>query len=318
MNVMKVSIITPSYNSALYIKNTIASVQAQTLRDWEMIIVDDGSIDNSADIIRDIAINDSRIKLIQKENGGSASARNVGLQQAKGDYIQFLDADDTIAYDKLERQVELMDQKGLDVTYTDYKLTQSDGMTHSQLMGFRLNLFKLLAGWGVFGTIPLHAFLYRHSFLTKHDIKNTSEVKEREDWDFHIKVFGAYPKIERLTQYCGAYYFRCPTGKTTNGSLTKLTQGTLKFLFYKTQKTNGYYKALLLIRLSFEILKLTIACYRKNIDYAQIKPILENAPIQTKILAIILLPISTILYVYYWYRARKNNKTTYKLNEKLD
>ena len=305
---MKVSIITPSYNSALYIKNTIASVQAQTLRDWEIIIVDDGSIDNSADIIRDIAINDSRIKLIQKENGGSASARNVGLQQAKGDYIQFLDADDTIAYDKLERQVELMDQKGLDVTYTDYKLTQSDGMTHSQLMGFRLNLFKLLAGWGVFGTIPLHAFLYRHSFLTKHDIKNTSEVKEREDWDFHIKVFGAYPKIERLTQYCGAYYFLCPTGKTTNGSLTKLTNGTLKYLLYKIQKTTGYYKLLLLIRLSFEMIRLTIAYSRKSIDYAQIKPTLENAATQTKVFAIALLPISMLLYGYFWFRIHKKNK----------
>lgn len=308
MNVMKVSIITPSYNSALYIKNTIASVQAQTLRDWEMIIVDDGSIDNSADIIRDIAINDSRIKLIQKENGGSASARNVGLQQAKGDYIQFLDADDTIAYDKLERQVELMDQKGLDVTYTDYKLTQSDGMTHSQLMGFRLNLFKLLAGWGVFGTIPLHAFLYRHSFLTKHDIKNTSEVKEREDWDFHIKVFGAYPKIERLAQYCGAYYFLCPTGKTTNGSLTKLTNGTLKYLLYKIQNTTGYHKLLLLIRLSFEIIKIVIARFHKSLDYAQIKPTLENAATQTKILTIALLPVSIILYAYYWYRIHKTHK----------
>lgn len=308
MNVMKVSIITPSYNSALYIKNTIASVQAQTLRDWEMIIVDDGSIDNSADIIRDIAINDSRIKLIQKENGGSASARNVGLQQAKGDYIQFLDADDTIAYDKLERQVELMDQKGLDVTYTDYKLTQSDGMTHSQLMGFRLNLFKLLAGWGVFGTIPLHAFLYRHSFLTKHDIKNTSEVKEREDWDFHIKVFGAYPKIERLAQYCGAYYFLCPTGKTTNGSLTKLTNGTLKYLLYKIQNTTGYHKLLLLIRLSFEIIKIVIACFHKSLDYAQIKPTLENAATQTKVFAIALLPISMLLYGYFWFRIHKKNK----------
>ena len=308
MNVMKVSIITPSYNSALYIKNTIASVQAQTLRDWEMIIVDDGSIDNSADIIRDIAINDSRIKLIQKENGGSASARNVGLQQAKGDYIQFLDADDTIAYDKLERQVELMDQKGLDVTYTDYKLTQSDGMAHSQLMGFRLNLFKLLAGWGVFGTIPLHAFLYRHSFLTKHDIRNTSEVKEREDWDFHIKVFGAYPKIERLAQYCGAYYFLCPTGKTTNGSLTKLTNGTLKYLLYKIQKTTGDHKLLLLIRLSFEMIRLAIACFRKSIDYTQIKPTLENASTQTKILTIALLPVSIILYAYYWYRIHKTHK----------
>lgn len=308
MNVMKVSIITPSYNSALYIKNTIASVQAQTLRDWEMIIVDDGSIDNSADIIRDIAINDSRIKLIQKENGGSASARNVGLQQAKGDYIQFLDADDTIAYDKLERQVELMDQKGLDVTYTDYKLTQSDGITHSQLMGFRLNLFKLLAGWGVFGTIPLHAFLYRHSFLTKHDIRNTSEVKEREDWDFHIKVFGAYPKIERLAQYCGAYYYLCPTGKTTNGSLTKLTNGTLKYLLYKIQKTTGYHKLLLLIRLSFEMIRLAIAYFRKGIDYTQIRPTLENASTQTKILTIALLPVSIILYAYYWYRIHKTHK----------
>ena len=308
MNIMKVSIITPSYNSALYIKNTIASVQAQTLRDWEMIIVDDGSIDNSADIIRDIAINDSRIKLIQKENGGSASARNVGLQQAKGDYIQFLDADDTIAYDKLERQVELMDQKGLDVTYTDYKLTQSDGMTHSQLMGCRLNLFKLLAGWGVFGTIPLHAFLYRHSFLTKHDIKNTSEVKEREDWDFHIKVFGAYPKIERLAQYCGAYYFLCPTGKTTNGSLTKLTNGTLKYLLYKIQNTTGYHKLLLLIRLSFEIIKIVIACFHKSLDYAQIKPTLENAATQTKVCAIALLPISMLLYGYFWFRIHKKNK----------
>lgn len=308
MNVMKVSIITPAYNSSLYIEKTIASVQSQSISDWEMIVVDDGSTDETPEIVKKLSQQDSRIKLIQKENGGSASARNVGLKQAKGDYIQFLDADDTIAYDKLERQVELMDQKGLDVTYTDYKLTQSDGMTHSQLMGFRLNLFKLLAGWGVWGTIPLHAFLYRHSFLTKHDIRNTSEVKEREDWDFHIKVFGASPKIERLAQYCGAYYFLCPTGKTTNGSLTKLTNGTLKYLLYKIQNTTAYHKLLLLIRLSFEIIKIVIARFHKSLDYAQIRPTLENASTQTKILTIALLPVSIILYAYYWYRIHKTHK----------
>ena len=144
--------------------------------------------------------------------------------------------------------------------------------------------------------------------MTKHDIKNTSEVKEREDWDFHIKVFGAYPKIERLTQYCGAYYFLCPTGKTTNGSLTKLTNGTLKYLLYKIQKTTGYYKLLLLIRLSFEMIRLTIACSRKSIDYAQIKPTLENAATQTKVFAIALLPISMLLYGYFWFRIHKKNK----------
>jgi hypothetical protein len=144
--------------------------------------------------------------------------------------------------------------------------------------------------------------------LSKHDIRNTSEVKEREDWDFHIKVFGAYPKIERLAQYCGAYYFLCPTGKTTNGSLTKLTNGTLKYLLYKIQKTTGDHKLLLLIRLSFEMIRLAIACFRKGIDYTQIKPTLENASTQTKILTIALLPVSIILYAYYWYRIHKTHK----------
>ena len=119
MNVMKVSIITPSYNSALHIKNTIASVQAQTLRDWEMIIVDDGSTDNSAEIVTEISQTDSRVKLIQKENGGTASARKLGLEVAQGDYVQFLDADDSITKDKLQLQIAFMEDNQLDVSYTD-------------------------------------------------------------------------------------------------------------------------------------------------------------------------------------------------------
>ena len=82
---VKVSIITPCYNAAPYITRTINSVQNQTISDWEMIIVDDGSIDNSADIVKDFASKDARIKLLQKENGGSASARNMGLSIAQGE-----------------------------------------------------------------------------------------------------------------------------------------------------------------------------------------------------------------------------------------
>ena len=135
---MKVSIITPCYNAAPYIETTIASIQQQTLSDWEMIIVDDGSTDNSVEVIQAIIAEDSRIKLIHKENGGSASARNIGLELAKGEFIQFLDADDTIAPDKLQRQVTIMDAENLDVTYTDYQIVENT--TIYPIKGFTISI----------------------------------------------------------------------------------------------------------------------------------------------------------------------------------
>ena len=305
---MKISIITPCYNAAPYIANTIQSVQNQTISDWEMIIVDDGSSDNSVEIIQKIIAQESRIKLIQKENGGSASARNMGLSVAQGEFIQFLDADDTISLDKLELQSNILEQKKMDVVYSDFRIVNSDGTIRPTIKGYTFNLFKILIGWGPLGTVPPHAFLYRHDFIKKNKIKFTAEIREREDWDFLIKIFSAHPKIKRMNGYCGAYYFLCPTGKTTNGSLTKLTNGTLKYLLYKIQKTTGDHKLLLLIRLSFEMIRLAIACFRKGIDYTQIKPTLENASTQTKILTIALLPVSIILYAYYWYRIHKTHK----------
>ena len=117
---MVISIITPCYNAAPYIATTIKSVQQQTFTGWEMIVVDDGSTDDSAEIVRQISQQDSRIKLVQKENGGSASARKIGLSLAKGEYLQFLDADDRLDKHKLQLQITLMEQESLDVSYTDW------------------------------------------------------------------------------------------------------------------------------------------------------------------------------------------------------
>ena len=89
-----VSIITPCYNGGKYISETIESVMAQSYKNWEMLIVDDGSKDNSADIVNSYSVKDQRIKLIQQENRGSAAARYNGIRQASGQYIALLDADD--------------------------------------------------------------------------------------------------------------------------------------------------------------------------------------------------------------------------------
>lgn len=304
---MKISIITPCYNAEPYIARTIQSVQNQTITDWEMIIVDDGSNDNSADIIKDFASKDARIKLLQKENGGSASARNMGLAIAQGEFIQFLDADDTIEPTKIERQITLMEQELLDVTYSDYCMVNEDG-THEDKKGHTFNLFKLLIGWGLFGTIPFHAFIYRHEFLRQNKILSSSEIREREDWDFHIKVFSATTRIQRLKGYCGAHYYRTPTGKTSCGSISKIKVGTIKYLIFKIKHIKGYKQLLLLLRLSTELIEVFLISLRKYMDIKLVRPLFFNQKenIELFLLTLVLLPISLPIYVcrYIWAHTR--------------
>ncbi len=104
-----VSIITPCYNGAKYICETIDSVLKQTYSDWEMIIINDGSKDNSEEIIQ--KYQDSRIKYFKQNNAGSAAARNNGIRRAEGQYIALLDADDLWRPDFLEKQIHFMKEK---------------------------------------------------------------------------------------------------------------------------------------------------------------------------------------------------------------
>lgn len=107
-----VSIVTPSYNAETLIERTIQSVLEQTYTDWEMIVVDDCSKDNTCQVVREYALKDPRIKLIslQKNNGAPAAPRNIGVNEAKGVWIAFLDADDIWHPQKLTKQIEALEQ----------------------------------------------------------------------------------------------------------------------------------------------------------------------------------------------------------------
>ena len=117
-----ISIITPAYNAEGCIAKTIESVLSQTYPDWEMIIVDDCSKDNTYDVAKQYADKDDRIKVVKQEkNGGVASARNTALKLAKGDYIAFLDSDDLFLPNKLEKQLKFMQNNDYVLTYTEYQ-----------------------------------------------------------------------------------------------------------------------------------------------------------------------------------------------------
>lgn len=127
-----VSIVTPSYNSSKYIKQTIQSVLSQTYENWELIVVDDCSTDNSVEIIKEFAVNNSKIRLLEFQiNKGAAEARNAAISMAKGEFIAFLDSDDIWKPFKLEQQINFMGNE-LDFTFTAYELIDEFGSKLNQ------------------------------------------------------------------------------------------------------------------------------------------------------------------------------------------
>lgn len=123
-----VSVIIPAYNSACYIRQTVRSVQAQSLKDWELLVIDDASCDETARIVLDMAREDPRIRLLTNSaNMGTARSRNYGVQNSKGTYVAFLDSDDLWRPDKLRRQTELLETGKADVVYCTYGYMDEDG-----------------------------------------------------------------------------------------------------------------------------------------------------------------------------------------------
>ena len=121
-----VSVIMPSYNTGSLIKESINSVFNQTYGNWELIIVDDCSSDNTMEVLG--TINDPRIKIIRNEvNSGAAVSRNRALREARGRWIAFLDSDDLWMPDKLEKQLDFMEKNGYSFSYTNYEEIDSDG-----------------------------------------------------------------------------------------------------------------------------------------------------------------------------------------------
>lgn len=123
-----VSIITPTYNSADFISETIDAILSQSFTDWELLITDDCSSDNTREVIKTYADKDSRVKLfVLEKNSGAGAARNNSLANAQGRYIAFCDSDDRWTSDKLEKQIAFMQQNDYAFTYTGYHLCDEEG-----------------------------------------------------------------------------------------------------------------------------------------------------------------------------------------------
>ncbi|MFD2168204.1 glycosyltransferase family 2 protein [Thalassotalea euphylliae] len=136
---MLVSIITPSYNSSEFINATYQSIRNQTHQEWEWLVTDDGSTDDTMNLLEEISNRDSRVKVTQNsQNSGAAVSRNSSIARAKGKYLAFLDSDDLWMPEKLEKHLAFMEKKNATLSFTPYELIDEQGKSLNTLVDANL------------------------------------------------------------------------------------------------------------------------------------------------------------------------------------
>lgn len=196
-----VSVITACYNSEKYISETLNSVLNQTHQNWELLLVDDCSKDNTIPIIKEFQKTDKRIKLFQLDvNSGAAIARNTAIKDANGEFIAFLDGDDKWLPKKLELQLEFMISNNYNLTHTAYELIDNNGV--------KLNKTIVPAK-----TLNYNDMLYSNKIGCLTAIYNQSKLgkiympllRKRQDYGLWLKILKtgekAYGLPEVLSQY---------------------------------------------------------------------------------------------------------------------
>lgn len=174
---MKVSIITPTYNCAIFIEKTIESVIKQTYTDWELIIVDDCSTDNTEAIVSEYIKKDRRIRYIKLEkNSGAAVARNKAMELASGKYMAFLDSDDIWQRDKLIKQISFMELNNYNITCTRYEQIDETG----ESLGRIINVKEKVDYNGILLACPVgnSTVMYNVENLGKFTVPN---IRKRND-----------------------------------------------------------------------------------------------------------------------------------------
>lgn len=258
----KVSIIIPTYNGEKYIQRAIESVLAQSFSDWELIIVDDGSKDNTEKIISDYSKNE-KIKYIYQENRGQASARNKGISIALGFYIAFLDDDDEwIDKDKLKKQVEFLDKN------PEYILVGTGGIIvdeySNKIMDYLVPETDELIRKNILLKNPFiqSSVVIRKDVLIKIGSFLLNEIPNAEDYNLWLRI-GLRDKFFNLVEPMVAYMFR--QGNISSNYKKDILKSNIRFIKEYKDKYPNYNKALFFAYLKFYTYSLLALIKNKKI-----------------------------------------------------
>ncbi len=215
MKSAEVSIIVPCYNQAAYLAETLDSVRAQTYQQWECIIVNDGSVDNTEEIAREYTVKDSRFKYFRKENEGPSQARNFGISNSDGAFVLPLDADDLIAPTYVEKAMDCF------MRFPDTKLVYCKADTFGDSVG-PWDLEEYDYESFIWNNCIFCSALFRRSDYDQTAGYNVNMAHGYEDWDFWLSLLKKGDVVHRIDEVL--FHYRIKTMSRT----TSLTGEYLK------------------------------------------------------------------------------------------
>lgn len=210
----KVSVIIPTFNRAHFLSAALDSVRAQSESDLECIVVDDGSTDETPALLAKYQAFDHRIHYVRQENSGPSAARNRGLRQSKGRYIQFLDSDDVIHKEKLRTQLAYFeDDDRLALSFCDYRYCAHDDINEtasrdnfpSPRLTLSRPLWDIASRWERDLSIPIHCFLFDARVFTERGISFDENLWNHEDWDCWLRIFALDPVVHHVSEVLAVY-----------------------------------------------------------------------------------------------------------------
>ena len=201
MNKCVVSVITPAYNCEQFIQKTYESICNQSFLDWEWIIIEDHSKDNSYEFIQKMIDGDNRVRLFRTEkNSGAAVARNVGIENAKGKYIAFLDADDLWKKDKLTKQIAFMEENNYSLTFTNFDILLPNGSMSRKTVKKDTITYKDLLKRNFMGCLTV---IYNQDEIGKHYMP--VDCEKREDHGAWLDITRSGIIAYKLDDYLSIY-----------------------------------------------------------------------------------------------------------------
>jgi glycosyltransferase involved in cell wall biosynthesis len=223
-----VSVIIPTFNSEKYISDTIISVQNQTYKNWEMLLVDDASTDATRTIITTF-LTDKRIQFYPLEtNSGTGVARNFGVSKATGKYISFLDADDLWKPEKLEKQIHFMQTNNLPFTFSFYDCINEQGKSlHKRVEAPRNMSYRQLFFCNYVGNLT---GIYDVDYFGKMTI---SSIRKRQDWMHWLAILKKIKTAKPVSESLALYRIR-------DNSLSTSKTALIKYNFAVYRKFHGF------------------------------------------------------------------------------
>lgn len=228
----KVSIIVPVYKAEQYLHRCVDSILSQSFIDWELILVDDGSPDRSGAICDEYAQKDDRIRVIHKENGGVSSARNIALERIAGEWLTFVDSDDCLYPNALQRWVEVAEQNNLDLIQCHFNREYKEGQVAS-------NEIEVMSAEQYADTenylTCAGGTLFKSSIVKEHALRFDEKVRLGEDQIFLLSHMQHCKRIQRIGDVL--YFYRDNERSAVNNPKPEYEMTSVK-AFKELKRTN--------------------------------------------------------------------------------